>query len=135
MTAAERPTLAVEASYKGSAEHKVERWWGGLAKAKQRPRGGIGRPGKQRTTPCPLTSEADRQRANGWLRHAILAGRYLFVEGDQRFPKKVWYRETHREPGGNEKKDQVWMGWCFNTAAGEFKGWPISEAERNAIFG
>ena len=75
---------------------------------------------------CPLTTEADRERANGWLRKAILAGQYLFQEGDQRFPRKVWYRDG----------EQDWMGWCFNTRVGEYyKGWPISEAERCAIFG
>ena len=120
--------LAAEASYRGSDEHKEERWWGGIGSARQLRGGRIGRAGKQRTTPCPLTSEADRERANGWLREAICAGQYLFVEDDQRFPRKVWYREKTKDG------TQVWMGWCFNTEAGEYKGWPISEAERREIF-
>lgn len=135
LTDEERATLAATASYQGSAEHKTERWWGGLGKAKQLRGGGIGRPGRQRTTPCPLTSTTDRERANRWLSEAILAGQYLFVEGDQRFPKKVWYRQIQEGTPGREKEDQIWMGWCFNTAAGEYKGWPINKAERDAVFG
>lgn len=28
----------------------------------------------------------------------------------------------------------VWCGLCLNPAAGEYKGWPIEEDERRAVF-
>ena len=49
---------------------------------------------------------------------------YLFVESDQDFPKKIWYRVA----------DQYWYGLCINTAAGEYKGWPIDKDEWDEIF-
>ncbi len=121
----DRAKLAAQASYTGSAEHKTARWWGGLPKAKQLSGGRLGRRGKQDTTPCPLTTAADRERANDWLRRAILAGQYVFQEGDQQFPKKVWFKED----------GQCWMGSCVNTVAGEYKGWPITDGEYRAFFG
>ena len=38
------------ASYVGSAEHKVERWWGGLPEGYVGPSGKATRPKKQQTT-------------------------------------------------------------------------------------
>ncbi len=93
--------------------------------ARQLPGGRIGRSGKQTATVCPLTSEQDRDQATEWVRSAIRAGQYRFVESDQDFPKKVWYRD---EAGQN------WFGLCLNPEAGHYKGWPISEEERRAIF-
>ncbi len=93
--------------------------------ARQLPGGRIGRSGKQTTTVCPLTSQQDRDQATEWVRRAIRAGQYRFVESDQDFPKKVCYRD---EAGLN------WFGLCFNPEAGHYKGWPISEDERRAVF-
>ena len=124
LSAAQRQALASRARYVGSAEHKDQRWWGGLPAARQLPGGRVGRPGKQRTTLCPLTSGRDLARATGWLRAAIQAGHYRFVESDQDFPKHVW----HQDESG-----QIWFGMCVNTKAGEYKGWPINEDDRRAV--
>lgn len=92
--------------------------------ARQRPGGQVGRRGRQTTTVCELTTEKDRALATTWLRNAIVAGQYRFVEADQDFPKRVWFRARRR----------IWCGFCFNPSAGEHKGWPIDEDERRAIF-
>ena len=88
LTLAERRTLAARARYVGSPEHKVHRWWGGLPMAPQLPGGQIGRRGQQTTTVCPMTAEEDRTLATDWLRRAIVAGQYRFVEADLDFPKE-----------------------------------------------
>ena len=31
--------------------------------------------------------------------------------------------------------DQTWTGNCVNRATGDYKGWPIDDGERRAIFG
>ncbi len=77
------------------------------------------------TTICPLTSEADRERATGWVRAALMAGQARFYEGDKDFPKHIWYQD---ETG------QLWFGFCVNSVQGQYKGWPIEEDERVAIF-
>lgn len=124
LSEAQRRALAARARYEGSSEHKDKRWWGGLPAARQLPGGRVGRRGKQTTTVCPLTSMEDRDRATEWLRRAIRAGQYRFVEADQDFPKKVWCHE----------RGQTWFGLCINTKSGEYKGWPIDEEERRAVF-
>ena len=124
LTDGQRRTVAERAVYVGSPEHKDKRWWGGLPEARQLRGGRVGRHGKQTTTVCPLTSPEDRNRATGWLRSAIRAGQYRFVETDQDFPKKVWCHES----------GQAWFGLCVNTKSGEYKGWPIDEDERRAVF-
>ena len=125
LTLPQRRALAREACYVGSPEHKDGNWWGGLPRARQLRGGGVGRPGKQRTTVCPLTAPEDQQRATRWVRTAIAEGQYKFVQADQKYPKRIWYRAA----------GTVWEGWCINTQAGEYKGWPIREEERDAIFG
>lgn len=124
MTLAERRDLAARARNVGSPEHKVRRWWGGLPRARQLPGGQVGRRGQQTTTVCPLSTEEDRTLATKWLRMAILAAQYRFVEADQDFPKRVWF----------EVRGRVWCGYCVNPFAGDYKGWPIDEDERRAIF-
>lgn len=109
--------LAQAAEYVGSPEHKAGRWWAGQGSASP---GGRQRPKKQLTTTCPLHTPADRDRATGWVRGAIAAGRFLFVEGDKRFPKHVW----HVEADG-----QGWVGRCVNSVQGEYKGWPAALGE------
>ena len=122
---AELVTLAATATYVGSPEHKERRWWGGIGMARQLPGGRLGRPGKQTTTVCPLVGEEDRDRAITWVQAAIRAGQCIFQQSDQRFPKKIWY----------EADGQVWMGLRVTDQLGEYKGWPISREERDAIFG
>ena len=53
-----------------------------------------------------------------------MAGQYGFVEADRDFPKRVWF----------EARGRVWCGLCVNPTAGDYKGWPIDEDERRAIF-
>jgi len=111
--------------YVGSAEHKLERWWGGLPMGRQLPGGRVGRPGKETTTICPLTKRSDQIKATQWVKAAIRAGQCRFYESDQNFPKKVWY----------EAEGQIWMGFVVNPRLGEYKGWPISERYRDEVFG
>ncbi len=83
------------------------------------PQGARPRPRKQLTTPCPLVTEADRERATTWVRAAIRQGGYRFVEGDGDFPKHIW----HRDESG-----RMWRGLCVNRTTGEYKGWPETGA-------
>lgn len=117
--------LSESAMYLGSAEHKETNWWGGHPAGRQLRGGRVGRIGKQTTTICPLSHVEDRDRATVWVRAAIVAGRYKFYESDKKFPRKLWY----------EAEGQVWMGLCFNSILGEYKGWPIDRGERDEIFG
>lgn len=114
------------AAYKGSPEHKARGWWGGTPGAFVPEGGEARRPGKQLTTICPLVTEQDRTKATAWVQAALRANQTRFYEGDQTFPKKIWYRD---ETG------QFWCGWCINTVSGEYKGWPSDEDECSAIFG
>lgn len=125
LTATQRVQLANAACYKGSGEHKTEGWWGGLPRGRQLPGGRVGRRGRQKTTICPLTTKADRERATDWIRRAIIAGQYRFFQADKRFPKKLWF----------EADGTIWCGFCLNSEAGQYKGWPISTEERDEIFG
>lgn len=113
------------ASYVGSAEHKQYRWWGGLPAAYVGPGGRATRPKKQDTTICPLTSDADRLLATGWVRAALRQGQLRYYEADQDFPSRIWYRQD---------TGQHWAGYCVNGAQGQYKGWPIEEEERIALF-
>lgn len=112
----QRNSLAARAHYTGSPEHKSTAWWGGHPQAGAR---------RQKTTVCPLTTDTDRQAATTWVRRAIRDGQYKFVDGDGQFPKHLWF---------TDKQGQTWQGRCLNRASGEYKGWPISEAERREIF-
>lgn len=123
-TAEELVELSQSATYVGSAEHKDRRWWGGLPRARQLSGGRIGRQRKQKTTICPLTEVSDRDRATEWVRLAIRAGQCKFLESDQVFPKKVWY----------EADGRIWMGLRVTDVLGEYKGWPVLEEERDAVF-
>ncbi len=121
-----QPAQIATATYVGSAEHKRERWWGGLPQAHVGADGMATRPKKQRTTICPLVADADRQRATHWVRASLDAGQYRYLEGDKTFPGRIWYREPD--------SGQLWMGYCVNTVQGQYKGWPIAEDERVAVF-
>jgi hypothetical protein len=123
--AKERKALAARATYLGSSEHKVGRWWGGLSNVRFKDDGTPTRPKKQKTTICPLASESDRDQATIWIRCAIENGQYKFAEGDKDFPQLVW----HKVDG------QSWFGRCINSAAGHYKGWPVDEGEIDAYFG
>ena len=119
LSPAERRCVAERAAYLGSADHKDRRSWLGL------PTSGVRLAAGRKTTICPLVTNADRARATGWVRQAITAGQYRFVDGDRDFPKHVWLRDSD---------GQVWYGRCLNRARGEYKGWPIDEEERREIF-
>ena len=60
-----------------------------------------------------------------WVRNAIRANQLKFVPGDRAFPRRVWF----------ESRDRIWYGRCTDPAAGEYKGWPICEEDRDEIFG
>jgi len=124
LSADERGKLAARVKYVGSPEHKTKRWWGGLPESKQMKGGKVGRPGKQTTTICPLVGDQDRQMATEWIQCAIKEGKFEFYQGDQDFPKKVWY----------EADGQIWQGLIVNKAAGEYKGWPIVKEDQHEIF-
>jgi len=113
------------AHYVGSAEHKTKRWWDGLPGAFIDKDGLAYRPGKQLTTPCPKTTEAEPHESSGWVRQALAAGQFRFYEGDGTYPKHLWYRS---EDG------QYWFGFYVNQFLGSYKGWPIDEEEKRATF-
>ena len=114
------------ASYIGSSEHKVQRFWGGLPQGWVGPSGQATRPKKQDTTICPLTSEEERIEATRWVHRALKQGQYRYLEGDKDFPARIWYRE--------EKTGSLWMGFCMNGILGHYKGWPIEEDDLVAVF-
>lgn len=126
LTEYDRCQLANRAKYTGSPEHKEGRWWGGLSEGRQLPGGEVGRRGKRQTTICPLTTPEGQRRATRWVQEAIASGQCRFFEGDRDFPKKVW----HQDEDG-----QFWLGVCSNKEAGHYKGWPITEQERDEVFG
>lgn len=111
--------LTQTAEYVGSREHKIGQWWGGQGSAPASD-GVLKRPKKQLTTVCPLHTKKDRAEATGWIREALSTGRFLFVEGDKRFPKHVW-----REDAGSGG----WIGRCVNSVQGAYKGWPAEAGE------
>lgn len=115
------------AAYAGSPEHKTVRWWGGLPGAFVLEGGNASRVGKQQTTICPLVTKDDKMRATAWVQDALRAGRLRFYEGDQVFPKKIWYLD--------QETGQYWFGYCINTVSGEYKGWPTDEDDCVSVFG
>ena len=38
---------------------------------------------------------------------------------------KVWH----------DADGQTWIGYCVNRTTGDYKGWPIDDGERRAVFG
>ena len=60
-----------------------------------------------------------------WWQHRRGPRAFRFYESDQDFPKKVWY----------EADGQTWIGYCVNRTTGDYKGWPIDDGERRAVFG
>jgi hypothetical protein len=109
----------------GSKEHKDKGWWGGLPGVRHGKDGTVRRPKRQKTSICPLVTLRDQERATEWLRAAIEKTQYRFFEGDQDFPKHVWYKA----------EGKGWFGNCINSAAGHYKGWPLEEEECREIFG
>jgi hypothetical protein len=106
------------ASYQGSKEHKAKRWWGGLPGVRLGKDGKATRPKKQKTTICWLVEEADRFEATHWVREALKNGQCRYYEGDDRYPKHIWYKN---------KDGQFWFGFLFDSGHGSYKGWPIEE--------
>jgi hypothetical protein len=113
------------ASYVGSPEHKVKRYWGGLPKAWIGPSGLAQRPNRQQTTVCHRTTEAERQQACSWVRSALASGQMRYYDGDGVFPKHIWYQDD---------QGQYWFGFAVNQTAGTYKGWPITESEKRETF-
>jgi hypothetical protein len=120
------PELIRNACYVGGPEHKRHRRWGGLPAAYVDDEGAASRWGKQLTTICPLTEDGDRVAATAWVQAALTARQLRFYEGDKDFPKHIWYQD---ETG------RLWFGFCVNSVLGQYKGWPINEDERRAVFG
>ncbi len=118
--------LIEKARYVGSCEHKARAWWGGLPKAYVGPDGQAHRPGRQMTTICPKYTAAERDIATDWVQKALQSGQFRYYEADKDFPKHIWYRDAQH---------QLWFGFCLNGVLGQYKGWPIEEAERVEIFG
>jgi hypothetical protein len=114
------------ATYVGSPEHKVRRWWGGQPEAWENAEGIATRPGRQLTTICRLVEAEDRERATLWVREALTLGQLLYREADKDFPWLIWYREAN---------GHLWMGQCVNSVLGQYKGWPIDEEQRVEVFG
>ena len=108
------------ATYTGSKEHKVVRWWGGLPGARLGKSGTASRPKKQLTTICNLVTEDDRIRATCWVKEALSSRNFKYFEGDQTYPKHIWHQD---ETG------QRWFGFCVNGVSGEYKGWPLDEVD------
>jgi hypothetical protein len=121
-----RRELIRKATYVGSQEYKRYKWWGALPDAYDDEDATASKQGRQQTTICPLTTEEDRVAATGWVQAALTAGQMRFYEGDKDFPKHIWYRD---KAGG------LWFGFCVNSVLGHYKGWPIDEEERLAVFG
>jgi hypothetical protein len=117
---------ARSASYVGSKEHKAKRWWGGLPGANVNGSGVAKRQKRQLTTICHMVNPEDRIVATNWVRQALLQGQYRSFEGDKIYPKHIWFRDG---------ADQYWFGFCINSIAGTYKGWPIDEEEKLATFG
>lgn len=113
------------ATYVGSAEHKVQRWWGGYPQAWEKPGVVAKRPKKQHTSICRKVSEADREEASCWVRAALRSGQLRYHEGDKTYPKHIWYKDAN----GN-----FWFGFAVNEVLGTYKGWPVSEAEKREKF-
>ena len=107
------------ARYTGSKEHKGVRWWGGLPGARIGKGGVAKRPKKQLTTICPFVSEEDRERATYWVQQALIQGKFDYFEADKIYPKHIWH---------TDETGQEWFGFCINSVAGEYKGWPLEEA-------
>jgi hypothetical protein len=124
-----RPPLTVAqiemASYVGSPEHKVHRYWAGLPQAWVGSDGVARRPNRQQTTVCHLTSEAEREQACAWVQAALTLGQVRYYDGDGTFPKHIWYRDSD---------GQYWFGFAVNQTAGTYKGWPITKGEKLEIF-
>jgi len=88
--------------------------------------GQASRPKKQKTTIRPLTARADQETATKWVRKALRQRQFRFYEADQVYPNHVWHQD---------KSGRIWFGRCLNSVQGHYKGWPIDEEERRAIFG
>lgn len=101
-------TTIDRAAYVGSAEHKAHRWWDGLPEARVDASGKAHRPKKQKTTICPLVDEEERNKATEWVKSALRARQYRFLEADKDFPKHIWYYADNR----------TWFGFCVNGVAG-----------------
>ncbi len=114
------------AQYVGSPEHKVERWWGGVPQAWIGPGGAATRPKKQQTSICRKVTKQEREEATEWVQKALTSGDVRYFEGDDLYPSRIWYKDS---------MGRWWIGFCFNTTLGQYKGWPADESEVDALRG
>lgn len=128
LTPAQLSQLAERCDYVGSVEHKAARSWLGLPQPRRGRHGETDH--KQNATICPLTSDADRLVATGWVREAIRRGQFRngYWKGD--FPRYLWYFD---------QDGCYWYGFLMNQGAGDdargqYKGWKISEEEWRETF-
>lgn len=61
-----------------------------------------------------------------WVCFALRSGQLRYFEGDKDFPARIWYRDYEAA--------QSWIGYCINGILGQYKGWPVDEAECHAVF-
>jgi hypothetical protein len=109
------------ATYVGSKEHKIKRWWGGMPGARLGKDGKAHRPNKERTTICPLVTAAERDIATGWVRAALANGWFEYHDADQEYPARIWYLDA--DTGTR------WEGFRVTDVLGQYKGWPDEEVE------
>jgi hypothetical protein len=117
--------LAERCEYLGSKVHKDRRSWLGLP----RPRRSV--EPEETATICDLVTDSDRDQATEWVRTAIRNRQFDLTDWRNGFPRRIW----HKDESG-----RYWYGFLTNSGAGEnpraqYKGWPISEDEKNEIFG
>jgi hypothetical protein len=116
--------LASRCEYLGSRVHKDQRSWLGLPTPRQSP------DPSEVATICPLISEEERRQATEWIRTAIRRGQFSRTDWRNGFPRRIWHRDN---------SGKYWYGVLTNSGAGQnpraqYKGWPISEEEKNEIF-
>jgi hypothetical protein len=126
----ERSKLAARAVYTGSVEHKNQKSWLGLPR--HRHHESIETAGyEQNATLCPLVTDADRAKADAWVKNAIRNGQYNNDIWDGDFPRNIWHREG---------PDSFWFGRLTQRGTGgdtaaEYKGWPTDWKEWHENFG
>jgi hypothetical protein len=117
--------LTLRCEFVGSQVHKDRRSWLGLPRLRR-----SGEP-EETATICPLVTEDERKLATGWVRSAVLSGQFDRTDWQNGFPRRIW----HQDEAG-----QYWYGFLSNSGAGSkpigrYKGWPISQEEKDEIFG
>lgn len=97
-------SAARRAKYVGSVEHKEVASPAGLPKP------------RADATICPLVTKRDFARATRWLKDALASGN-VGAPWYGAFPRYAWRREG----------EIVYEAFLVNSAAGEYKGWPLAD--------